>query len=348
MALKIVDRQLQQHFQLLQLKLAPREFRSVIRRFIVVAQQVLIIVAAPGRSRRKQPLRQNDASTQSGSIRAMTAFPDAIETVAGSDHPCIGRWALQILAKVFEDRRRFGRHRRKIIERLVHAGSQARRRHIVAQNSLIHHLRKETGSRNEFTHEMRDIFLSLLHERFLIPSSAAEGDHHNFSLAAWRCSPRPGRTKERASHRNSGSLAQKIAPRPRQNVAHFAIARPVPQRPSHGISSNLFWTFHNSLRGSPAGSLLGRRRARLRVHELPNLGPLLVEICKVLRPLLLVRRQLRLRFFLLSRVHVSLTQPVMRIGNIGIVFQGFHILGNRIGIARLVRKAGFPAGNARR
>ena len=58
----------------------------------------------------------------------------------------------------------------------------------------------------------------------------------------------------------------------------------------------------------------------------------------MLRPLLLVRGQLRLRFFLLSRVHVSLTQPVVRIGNIGIFFQGFQIFGDRIGIARLVRK----------
>ncbi len=236
---------------MLQLKLAAREFRSVIRRLIVVAQQVLIIVTAPGRSGRKQPFRQDDASTQSGSIRTMTAFPDPIETVAGSDHPCIGRWALQILAKVFENSRRFGRDRREIIERLVHAGSEARGRHIVAQNSLIHHLRKKTGSRNEFTHEMRDVLLSLLHERFLIPSSATEGDHHNLSLASRRCSPRPGRTKECASHRNSGGFAQKIAPCPRQNVAHFAIARPVPQRPSHGISSNLLWTFHNSIAARP-------------------------------------------------------------------------------------------------
>src|SRR5579864_1335517 len=229
---------------------------------------MLIIMTAPGGSRRKQAFRQNDASTQAGSIGAVTALSDAIEAVAGSDYPCIGRGPLQILAKVFEHRRRFRRHRSEIIERLVHAGGQACRRHIVAQNSLIHHLRKKTGSRNQFTHEMRDIFLSLLHERFLIPSSATEGDHHNFSLALSRCSPSPGRTKECASHRNSGSLAQKIAPRPGQDVAHFAIARPVPQRPSHRILSNLLWTFHSSIaahRHGLAGAALASEYTNCRI-----------------------------------------------------------------------------------
>ena len=65
---------------------------------------------------------------------------------------------------------------------------------------------------------------------------------------------------------------------------------------------------------------------------------MLVEICKVLRPLLLVGRQLGLCFFHLSRMHVSLTQPVMRIRNIGIILQRLQILGNGIGIARLIRK----------
>src|SRR5689334_375079 len=148
-------------------------------------------MAAPGRSRRKQPFRKDDPSTQSGSIRTMTAFPNTIEAVAGSYHPRIGRWTLQILAKVFEDSRRFGCHGREIVEGLVHAGSQARRRHVVAQDSLIHHLRKETGTRNQFTHQMRDVLLSLLHERFLIPSAATKRDHDNFSLSPRSRSSRP-------------------------------------------------------------------------------------------------------------------------------------------------------------
>src|SRR5256885_12619704 len=108
MALEIVHRYFQQHFQLLQLKLAACELWGVVRCFIVVAQKMLIVVSAAGGGGRKQALRQDDASTQSGSIRTMTAFPNAIEPVAGSDHPRIGRWTLQVLAKVFEHGRPFG------------------------------------------------------------------------------------------------------------------------------------------------------------------------------------------------------------------------------------------------
>ena len=56
----------------------------------------------------------------------------------------------------------------------------------------------------------------------------------------------------------------------------------------------------------------------LRVHELANVGDLLVEIRQMLRPQLLIDLKLFLRFFFLTGVHVRLRQPVVSIGEIGI------------------------------
>ena len=112
----------------------------------------------------------------------MTAFANPVETVAGSDYPGIGGWALQIFAKVFEHRGRLRRHRRKIIERFIHAGRETRGRHVVAQNSAIHDLREEACLRDEFAHQVRNIFLAFGRECFLIAGTATKGDDHNFSF----------------------------------------------------------------------------------------------------------------------------------------------------------------------
>ena len=68
-----------------------------------------------------------------------------------------------------------------------------------------------------------------------------------------------------------------------------------------------------------------------------NLRSLLIEVSQTLRPLLLINRELWLCLVLLSCVHVSLSQPVVSIGNIGIIFKRLHILWNGVRIMSLVR-----------
>ena len=68
--------------------------------------------------------------------------------------------------------------------RLVNAGGKTGGRHVVAQNSPIHHLREERDLRDEFAHQMRDVFLTFRRKSLLIACSAAKRDDHNFSF--WR------------------------------------------------------------------------------------------------------------------------------------------------------------------
>src|ERR1019366_7255015 len=110
----------------------------------------------------------------------MTAFADSIEALAGSYNPGIRGWALQVLAKVFEYRWRLRRERSKVVDRFIRAGCQTRSRHVVAENSTIHDLREKSGLRNEFAHQVWDIFLAFRRKCFLVASPAAKGDDHNF------------------------------------------------------------------------------------------------------------------------------------------------------------------------
>src|SRR5215467_1301910 len=85
---EIVDRELQDVLELLQLEVVAFEFGRVIGRFIVVAQQVLIVSMTRSGSA-QQMLRQNYARTSSWTKRPMTALANAVEPVAWSDHPCV-------------------------------------------------------------------------------------------------------------------------------------------------------------------------------------------------------------------------------------------------------------------
>src|SRR5580704_550314 len=111
----------------------------------------------------------------------MAALADSIETIAGRNHPGIRRRTLQIFAEIFEHGGRLGRYRCEIVEGLVSAGSKACRSYVMTENPPVHDLCKEAGARYQLAHHMWDVLLPLLHERFLIASSATEGDNYNFS-----------------------------------------------------------------------------------------------------------------------------------------------------------------------
>ena len=185
MVLEIIHRQLQDHLELLQLELAAFQFRSKEGRLVVIAQQMLIVGCTAGGGGGQQMLRQNHTCAQPRTVRSMTALADSIETVAGSDDPRIRGRPLQIFAKIFKNGWGLRRERSKVIDRLIHARRKACRRNVVAQNSAVHHLRKETCLGYQFAHQVQNILLSLWRKRFLIPCTPAKRDNHDFALW-WR------------------------------------------------------------------------------------------------------------------------------------------------------------------
>ena len=182
MGFEIVDRELQHGSQLLEFKRVAAEFWGVVRRFVVIAEQMVIVGAAGGGCRQKM-LRQNYACAQPRTVGTVAALSDAIEPVAGSNDPSIRGRALQVLAEILENRGVFGGEGRKVVDCLVDARCQTGSGHVVAEDSTIRHLGEEGRLRNEIADEVRDVFLPFRSERFLISRPAAERDYDCFSLA---------------------------------------------------------------------------------------------------------------------------------------------------------------------
>ena len=114
----------------------------------------------------------------------MVALANAVETVAGSHNPGIRARTLQVFAEILEHRGVFRRDSGEVIEGLVDAGDQAGGGHVVAQDSPIDDLGEESRLRNEFAHQVRNVFLTFRRKRLLVPRPAAERDDHDFSLLA--------------------------------------------------------------------------------------------------------------------------------------------------------------------
>src|ERR1700745_119574 len=98
----------------------------------------------------------------------MTALADAIESVAGGYDPGVRRRPLQVFAEVLEDRRIFRRDGCEVVNRLVDAGGETGCRDVVAKDTAIDHLREESGLRNQFLDQVRDVLLAFGSEGFLI------------------------------------------------------------------------------------------------------------------------------------------------------------------------------------
>src|SRR5437016_13048630 len=144
---------------------------------------MLVVRAAAGSCSCQKMLRQNYFCAQSRAVGTVAAFSNAIETVAGSDDPGIGGGALQVLSEIVEDGRMFRGKGGKIDDRFVDTSRQAGGCDVVAEDSAIDHLREKGGLRDEFAHEVRNVFLAFGSEGFLVARAAAEGDDDHFSLA---------------------------------------------------------------------------------------------------------------------------------------------------------------------
>src|SRR5258705_9551294 len=139
MGFEIVYRQLQEAAQLLELKFVPHHLRSEERSFVVISQKMIIVCGSFCRGG-KQMFRENHARPLSGTVQEVAALSYSIETVARSNDAGIRRRPAEILSKIFEYRRRFGRKRRKVVDRFVDACSKACRRDVVPKNSSVHNL----------------------------------------------------------------------------------------------------------------------------------------------------------------------------------------------------------------
>src|SRR5207253_3485536 len=104
------------------------------RRFVAVPKQVSVI-AQSGSCRAQQIFGQNHSRPRTGTKGAVTALPNAIKPVAGSNDPDIRSRPLQVFAKVLKYRGRFRRKRGKVIYGLVHTRCQACGGDVVAEDS---------------------------------------------------------------------------------------------------------------------------------------------------------------------------------------------------------------------
>src|SRR5437667_11323342 len=86
---------------------------------------MFVVRAAAGSCRGQEMLGQNYFCSQSRTIGTMAAFSNAIEPVAGSDDPGIGRGTLQVLTEVFEDGRMLRGKGSKVGNSLIYAGCEA-------------------------------------------------------------------------------------------------------------------------------------------------------------------------------------------------------------------------------
>src|SRR5712692_2395798 len=216
MRLEVVDRELQHHFQLLQLKFVAAEVWRKERTFIIVAQQMLVIGGAAGHRRGQQMLRQNDAGAKAGPVRAVIAFADAVETVAGSHNPSIRRRTLQVFAEILEDGWVLRRKRSKIVDRLVDSRGETGGRDIMSEDSAIHDLGKKGGLRDQLSHQVRNIPLPLRHKRLLIPRASAKRNDDNFPLLSRNPAQSDTVMQQRTTQRHRRARAQELAPTPSQ------------------------------------------------------------------------------------------------------------------------------------
>src|SRR5437762_3495871 len=201
---------------------------------------MLVGRAGAGSCSCQKTLRQYYFCAPCRSVGTVAAFSNAIERVAGSDDPGIGGGALQVLAEIFEDGRMFGRKRSKIVDGFVDTSRQAGGCDVVAEDSSIDHLREKGGLRDEFAHEVRNVFLAFRGEGFLVARATAEGDDDHFSLAGRDPrSSEQARVQKGTAQCESSAGTQKFAAGPSELARDFLRAGCFPggqARPAHCVS----------------------------------------------------------------------------------------------------------------
>src|SRR5205085_1798469 len=95
--------------------------------------------------------------------------------------------------------------------RLVDAGGEAGGGDVVAKDSAIHHLSEEGGLRDQFPHQVGDIFLAFRGEGFLIARTATEGDDDDLALFRGDYRSRKRCVQQSGAEGEAGGRAKKVA-----------------------------------------------------------------------------------------------------------------------------------------
>jgi hypothetical protein len=92
----------------------------------------------------------------------------------------------------------------------------------VAQDSPIHHLREEGRLRDEFAHQVWDIFLSFGRKRFLVARATAERDDYYLPLPGRdACSSDQAGGPQETAQRHSCGAAYELAAGPCELACEF-------------------------------------------------------------------------------------------------------------------------------
>src|SRR6266404_3661827 len=220
----------------------------------------------------------------------MIAFADAVESITGCDNPGIGGGAFQIFPIVFKDRWIFWRKRGEIVDGRVDTCCEAGGRDIVAKNPAIHNLCEKSRLRDQLAHELRDIFLPLRSEGFLVAGAASKSDYYDLLFAGERCGSSQWRAQKCAPQSQTCCVAQKVAAgRGNQlSIGQACFHRRLPLCASvPSVVNNLYHRGHREHRGR-----LLSCRILFRIHKLSNFSLLLVELRKVLGAETLINLQL--------------------------------------------------------
>lgn len=200
------------------------------RRFVIVAQQMLVFAATVAQSSVQQPLRKDHAGTGTFAVGSMTTLTNAIEAVTWGNHPGVAHGPLQIAPKVLENGWEVGRDGGEIIEGLVDTGCKTGSGYIVSENAAVDYTGEESSLRDQLIQEMLNILLTILSKGFIVAGTSAEGNDYGFRRtrrgpqSSWR-----NTAKESGSDGGASSGPQEIAATSGNSVRHVSLADSIPE-----------------------------------------------------------------------------------------------------------------------
>ena len=143
---EVVDRELEDHLQLLQFKFAARQLRGVERGFVVVVEQMVVVGGCCRTWRRSSRcLGSTTRAPKPWPKERESLSPMRLKPLLGATTQASDGGRLRSLRKYSKTVGMIGRDGGKVVEGLVDAGGQAGGGDIVAQDSLVHDLGEEAA-----------------------------------------------------------------------------------------------------------------------------------------------------------------------------------------------------------
>jgi hypothetical protein len=151
--------------------------------FVVVAQEVFVVVRRAAEGGIEELFWEDDVRPQTVAVKGVIAFADSVETVAGCDDPGVRCGTMKVATKVLEDGGAMRSDGSEVVEGLIDACSEACRGHIVAEDAAIDELCIEGGLGNKVVEKMWDVLLALRSKGLFVARTAAEGDDNDLLIS---------------------------------------------------------------------------------------------------------------------------------------------------------------------